>query len=114
MIANLNELAVVVSGATDTDSCHVNGVYLYQCMKDDKPVYYNISNDHYLYYAPNSYWTVSGASEEARYASGGGCCVCAELGLDHPSQGRLWQIIIEDEFADRPAVKFSSLVRPFT
>lgn len=110
MTTNLNEAAVIVSGASGDNHSHVNGVYLFQSMKDDKPIYHNVSNNHNLYCASDGFWTVSGVTEGDARNGPEPCCVCLEVGLNHPSQSNVWLFPSDDDLEEQPAVKVATMV----
>jgi hypothetical protein len=109
-MATLNKLALVFSGATGETSGNVNGIFLYQGIKDDMPFYKNLANQMYCYRASDGKWCVStNADFEAGKAFG--WCYSAEEGLGHPSRASMWLVVnINGKFEDQPSVKVATMV----
>ena len=105
-----SKLAINMSGSTGKNSGEVDGVYVYQDMKGDKPFYKNLVNQSYLYQT-NGFWYVSGKDDfDAGKATG--WCRSAEAGLVNPSRAHLWKMWrgLKTKWVDQPSVKVATMV----
>ena len=108
-LASLNKLAVVFSGASGEISFRVNGIFLFQGIKDDMPFYKNLVNQQYCHRASDGNWYVSDKeSFEANKASG--YCDSVEAGWDHPSRALRWTVWDGSKWEEQPAVKVATMV----
>jgi len=106
-------LAVIISGVTGAD---INGIYVFQGMKNDKPFYKNLLNQHYLYYASGRHqWVFSNKADfdfsdkvsfEVSYRV---CCYSAVFGFGHPSLVGLWKSSGNFECEDQPAMTVATM-----
>jgi len=103
-------LALVISGATGSNSDCVNGNFVFQGIKDDMPFYKNLINQSYCYRASDGKWYVSDEADlEAGEAAG--FCASLEAGLGHPSRASRWQVALgHNKWEEQPAVIVAMMV----
>ena len=110
-MASLNKLAVVFSGATDDNSDMVNGIFLFQGIKDDMPFYKNLVNQSYCYSVSYGIWYVNDKAKfEVSRASG--YCASVDAGLGHPSYASQWKVSVDGKYEKRADVKVAIMVSP--
>jgi hypothetical protein len=111
-VASLNKLAVVFSGATGNNSDMVNGIFLFQGIKDDMPFYKNLVNQSYCYSVSGGQWFVNyKAKFEEDKASG--FCASFDAGLGHPSYASQWKVSVNGKWEEQPDVKVAIMVSLF-
>ena len=111
-MASLNKLAVVFSGATDDNSDMVNGIFLFQGIKDDMPFYKNLVNQSYCYSVFDGKWFVN---DKAKFeeSNASGHCVSVDAGLGHPSYALRWKVSVNGKWEEQPDVKVAIMVSLF-
>ncbi len=96
--ADLNKLAVIISGATGENSSIANGIFFYQGLdKFKKPLYENLINKSILRSDFECKWFVSDRTCYDGIES-------VESGLGHPSLAAEWE--------DQLAMKVTTMVSP--
>ena len=104
----------MIFGATGVNYRHVNGVYLYKGMKNEKPFYKNLANQSFLFFASDGKWYVSN-KEDFDASKAFGWCRSVESGLGHPSLAHLWKMQVgrlasSDQWEEQPSVKVATMV----
>ena len=100
---------MVFSGASDDKSGVVNGIFLFQGIKDDMPFYKNLVNQSYCYRANNGMWLVSD-KESYEASKAAGWCSSVKTGCGHPSRALRWKVLVNGKFEEQPAVEVATIV----
>ena len=108
-MASLNKLAVVFSGATGNNSDMVNGIFLFQGIKDDKPFYKNLVSQRYCYCATDGRWYVH-VKANFDTSKAAGVCSTIEAGYVHPSRASRWQMGVNGKWEEQPAITVQTMV----